>query len=252
MGLKNQVALVTGASRGIGRMIAQRLAKEGALVAVHYGRNPAAAEETIKYIEKAGGKAFAVKAELSSMEEIAELFKLLDKELIERTGTPKFDILINNAGVAEPASIQDTSEALFDHIFDINTKALFFVSQHALTRLKDGSRIINISTGGTRLLMPEFCAYIMSKCAVDGLTVMLAKQLGKRGITVNTLAPGVTETDMSAKALTEEGRQNFIKNTVLGRIGTTEDIANVAAFLVSKEGSWVTGQYIEASGGVML
>jgi len=252
MKLKNQSALVTGASRGIGRAIALRLAGEGALIGVHYGSNAAAAEETVKTIEKSGGKAFAVKAELSSKAEIEGLFKQLDNEFSKRTGSPKFDILINNAGVAEQATIQETSEDLFDHIFDVNTKGLFFVTQYALKRLKEGSRIINISTAGTRLLMPAFCAYTMSKCAIDGLAVMLAKQLGKQKITVNTVAPGVTDTDMAANALTKEGKQNFIQNTALGRIGTSEDIASVVAFLVSEEGGWITGQYIEASGGILL
>jgi 3-oxoacyl-[acyl-carrier protein] reductase len=252
MKLRNQVALITGASRGIGRAIAKRLASEGALIAVHYGKNAAAAKETVKNIEDAGGKAFAVKAELSSITEIAELFKQMDKELSQRTGTNQFDILINNAGIAEPATIQETTEDLFDRTLNINTKALLFVTQHALQRLKDGARIINISTGATRLLLPGFCVYTMSKCAIDGLTVMLAKQLGKQGITVNTIAPGVTDTDMAAHALTPEVKHNLLEDTALGRIGTPEDIANVAAFLVSEEGHWITGQYIEASGGLSL
>lgn len=252
MKLSKQTALITGASRGIGRAIAKRLASEGALIAVHYGKNKAAAEETVKDIEEMGGKAFAVKAELSSMTEIAELFKQLDNELTKRAGTPQFDILINNAAIAEQATILDTSEELFSRTFDINAKALFFVTKHALKRLKDGSRVINISSGATRLLMPEYCAYTMSKCAINGFTVMLAKQLGKKGITVNTVAPGVIDTEMAAHALTEEIKQDLVEKTALGRIGTTEDIANVIAFLVSKEGGWITGQYIEASGGIRL
>lgn len=252
MKLKDKVAVVTGASRGIGRQIALQLAKEGALVALHYGKNAAAAQEVLKEIEKAGGKAFTVKAELSSMAEIEQLFKQLDAELTKRTGRNTFDILVNNAGVAQQAAIEETSEDLFDYIFDVNTKALFFVTKHAIKRLNNGARIINISTAATRVMMPDFCAYTMSKCAVDGFTVLMAKHLGKQGITVNTIAPGVTDTDMAAQALTEEGKKNFIEHTALSRVGTPEDIANVTSFLASQESGWVTGQCIEASGGVMF
>lgn len=250
--LKGKVALVTGASRGIGRAIAQRLAKEGALVVVHYGSNAKAAGETMKAIEKAGGSAFAIKAELTDMAEIARLFQIMDAELMKRTGSNRFDILVNNAGVAERGFIQNTSEELFDRHFAINVKGLYFLTKQALERLKNGARIINISTAAVRVGMPDNSSYIISKAAVNSLTLTLAKQLGKQGITVNTIAPGVTDTEMAAGALDEKTKEFLIANTALGRIGTPEDIAGVAAFLVSEDGRWVTAQCIEASGGVLL
>jgi 3-oxoacyl-[acyl-carrier protein] reductase len=221
-------------------------------VAVHFGRNSEAATETVKTIEQAGGNAIAVRAELNSIAEIEQLYKILDAELTKRTGEPRFDILVNNAGMAETAAIEETTESLFDRLFAVNVKGLYFVTKQALPRLKDGGRIINISSGATRGAYPEFSAYSMTKGAVNNLTLTLAQQLGKRGITVNTLAPGVTDTDMAASLLTEDNRKYISSQTALGRVGMPEDLADVAAFLASNDSRWVTAQYIEASGGLRL
>jgi 3-oxoacyl-[acyl-carrier protein] reductase len=252
MRLKGKAALVTGASRGIGRAIAVRYAKEGALVAVHYGRNSGAAAETVRLIAEAGGKAFAIQAELSSVAEIGRLYTNLDAELIARTGQARFEILVNNAGMQERASIEDTTESILDRHFAVNVKGPFFVTKLALPRMNDGGRIINVSSGGTRTAFPEYSAYFMSKAAINYFTLALAQQLGGRGVTVNTLAPGITETDMTTPLLSEDVRRFISGQTALRRIGTAEDLAGVAAFLASDDSRWVTAQYIEASGGFQL
>lgn len=251
--MKAKVALVTGASRGIGRAVALRLARDGALVAVHYGSNRAAAEEVVAEIERSGGSAFALSADMASVADIEALYKALDAELARRTGETGFDILVNNAGIAPRGTIEETSQHTFDLLFSVNVRGPFFMIQNALPRLRDGGRIINISSCVTRLAFPEIAAYSATKGAINVLTLLLAAQLGARGITVNAVAPGPTDTDMSASWLgTPEGRASVIQTTALGRVGTPEDIAAAVAMLVSPESGWVTGQCIEASGGIRL
>jgi 3-oxoacyl-[acyl-carrier protein] reductase len=152
--LTGKVALVTGASRGIGRAIAERLARDGALVAVHYGRNRHAAESTVADIERRGGAAFPVGVELGTVASVDGLFEILDKELLQRTGSIQFDILINNAAISPDSPVESTTEKVFDEVFDLNAKVPFFISQKALPRLNDGGRIINISSGVTRIAFP--------------------------------------------------------------------------------------------------
>jgi NAD(P)-dependent dehydrogenase (short-subunit alcohol dehydrogenase family) len=248
--LKGKIALVTGASRGIGRAIAIRFGREGATVVVHYGRNRRAADGTVKAIEQADGAAFSLGVELNSAATVKKLFDLLDAELTRRFANNRFDILVNNAAIAPDSPVDATTEELFDQIFDVNAKVPFFTAQQALGRLRDGGRIINISSGASRIALPSLAAYSMTKGALDVLTLNLAKQLGSRGITVNSLAPGVTETDMNRERLTDpQFRQFGTSYAALGRIGQTEDIADVAAFLASHDARWVTGQYIDATGG---
>lgn len=253
--LAGKVALVTGGSRGIGRSIARRLAADGALVAVHYGSKPEAAAEVVAAIEAAGGKAFAVQAEVGSVPSIRQMFETLDGLLKDRTGAARFDILVNNAGVAPPAQIEAATEDLFDRVYAVNVKGLFFLTQLALPRLNDGGRIINVSSGVARAGManPDYAVYAPTKGAVDVLTRLLARHLGPRGITVNVLAPGVTDTDMNAGWLGDPAaREGVVRETALGRVGTAEDFAGVAAFLASADAAWVTGQLLEASGGLRL
>jgi NAD(P)-dependent dehydrogenase (short-subunit alcohol dehydrogenase family) len=251
--LVGKVALVTGASRGIGAEIARRLGKEGALVAVHYGSSEAAAAKVVADIEETGGRAFAVQAEIGTLEGIQSLFRRLDAELTKRTGTDRLDILVNNAGVAAFATVEETTEEVFDRLFAVNVKGPFFVTQSALSRLKDGGRIVNVSTVATRTATPMLVAYASSKGALDVLTRTLAEAVGPRGITVNTVAPGVVETDMSAGLVNDPNTKGYVvQSTALGRLGQPRDIAGVVAFLVSPEAGWVTGQYLEASGGLKL
>ena len=251
--LEGKVALVTGASRGSGRAIAVRLAREGALVAAHYGRDKKSAAATVREIGKNGGKAFAVQADLSSLAGVHTLFEALDQELEKRTGAKEFDVLVNNAGVSAVASIEQTSEETFDGIFAVNVKAPFFIVQQALGRLRDGGRIINITSALSQMGYPAKAAYAMSKAAINNFTLALAKQLGPRGITVNALGPGIVNTDMNAGWLrTPQGQRAAASAAALGRAGEPEEIADVAAFLASPESRWMTGAYLDVSGGSLL
>jgi 3-oxoacyl-[acyl-carrier protein] reductase len=253
MSLQGKVAIVTGASRGIGRAIALRLARDGALVCVNYHSNAQAARLVIGEIESAGGEAFALQADVGSVEQLGRFFEALDAELIARRGDRRFDILVNNAGVAVAGPTATSSEADFDRVFTTNVKGPFFTTQHAIPRLRDAGRVVNVSSGLSRHPMPQYTAYSMTKAAIDTFTVALAVELGGRGITVNTLAPGLTATDMNAGMRNDPGIERaFSSMTALGRVGRVEDIADAVALLASPDSGWVTGQYIEASGGLGL
>jgi NAD(P)-dependent dehydrogenase (short-subunit alcohol dehydrogenase family) len=254
MSLKGKVAVVTGASRGIGRAIALRLARDGALVCVNYHSNAEAANAVVREIEAAGGEAFALGADVGSVEQLGRFFQALDDELTRRRGDRGFDILVNNAGIAARSSVATATEADFDRVFATNVKGPFFATQHALPRLRDGGRIINVSSNLSRHPMPQGLAYCMTKAAINNFTEGLAAELGRRGITVNTLSPGLTATDLNAEFRRQDPRvtQVFSAITALGRIGTVEEIAAAAALLASPDSGWVTGQYLEASGGLGL
>jgi NAD(P)-dependent dehydrogenase (short-subunit alcohol dehydrogenase family) len=253
MNLQGKVAVVTGASRGIGRAIARRLASDGALVCVNYRGNEEAAREAVAEIGAAGGEAFALQADVASVEQIGRFFEALDAELAARRGDQRFDILVNNAGVAELVSVASGTEEAFDRVFAVNVKGPFFTTRHALPRLRDGGRVINVSSNLSRNPMAAGLAYCMTKAAIDNFTVGLAGELGRRGITVNTLAPGLTATDLNAAFREAPGvAEMYSAMTALGRIGEVEDIARAAAFLASADSAWVTGQYLEASGGLGL
>lgn len=251
--LEGKISLVTGGSRGIGRAIARRLAKDGSLVAVHFGRRKDAADEIVAEIEYNGGKAFAVGAELGSIAGVNTLFEKLDAELLKRTGHTNFDILVNNAGIGTQGTIEETTEETFDEIIAVNLKAPFFIIQQALSRLRDEARIINISSAETRIAVPGSIAYGMTKGALNTLTLPLAKHLGPRGITVNTILPGYTETDINADLLKNPEIRDFaVGLSTFHRIGQVEDIADAAVFLASSDSRWVTAQVIDVSGGLRL
>jgi len=247
--LAGKTALVTGASRGIGRAIALRLARDGARVGVHYGSRADAAEQTVKTITEGGGEAFAFQARLGVPGDAEALWTAFDAH------ADGLDILVNNAGIlGGRIPFAEVTEATYDEVFAVNTKAPFFIVQRALSRIRDGGRIINISTRfthGSRL--PELLPYAMSKAAIDSLTATLAKELGPRGITVNAVGPGATDTDMNAARLaTPEGRAAIAASSPLNRVAQPEDIADIVAFLASDDARWVTGEWIDASGGSML
>ncbi|MGW7369095.1 SDR family oxidoreductase [Streptomyces sp. NPDC054841] len=246
--LTGRTALVTGGSRGIGRAIAERLGRDGARVAVHYGSNEAAAKETVAAIEEAGGEAFAIGQELGVPGDAAGLWEQFDRA----SGGDGLDILVNNAGIAGGRGFADIREEDFERTFAVNAKAPFFVTQLGAERLRDGGRIINISSGLSRAaVMPDLIAYSMSKAALDMFTRNLSKILGPRGITVNAVAPGIIDTDINADWLrtSDEARAGAAAMSALGRVGTPSDIADVVAFLASDAGRWITGEWLDTTGG---
>jgi NAD(P)-dependent dehydrogenase (short-subunit alcohol dehydrogenase family) len=251
--LKDKIALVTGASRGIGRSIALRLAQEGAYVVVHYGNRQDEAEAVVRQIEQHGGNACAVGADLRTMDGIHHLFAALDEVIQNQTKASGFDILVNNAGIGQIVGIEETTEASYEEVMNLNVKAPLFVTQQALSRINDGGRIINISSFVTRVASPGVFTYSMSKGAIDTFTLLLAKQLGSRNITVNAIQPGIINTEMNAGTLQNtEGQKYAASLSAFGRWGEPEDIADIAAFLASPDSRWVTGQLLDASGGSHL
>ncbi|MEU6187518.1 SDR family oxidoreductase [Nocardia sp. NPDC047038] len=247
--LTGKTALVTGSSRGIGRAIAERLARDGARVAVHYNRDEQAAKATVAAIEASGGAAFAIRAELGVPGDAETLWAAFDAH------ADGLDILVNNAGtdgIREP--IAGTDEAAFDRVFAINAKAPFFITRLGLDRLRTGGRIVNISTGLTHgAYMPQLIAYTMTKAALDSFTSVLAKEVGARGITVNAVGPGIIDTDMNANWLRNaEAQASVATMSPLHRVAQADDVADVVGFLASDDARWVTGQWIDATGGALL
>ena len=250
--LTGRTALVTGASRGIGRAIAVALAGAGALVCVHYGESRDGAAETVRIVEQAGGRAFAVQTTFGGADVSAALLERVEAGL-KPFGAAGLDILVNNAGVGVMAPIAATDEALLDQFLAINLKAPFLLTRAALPTMRDGGRIINVSSMTGVAAYPACIGYAISKAALNAFTVSLAAESGARGITVNAIAPGATETDFIAPLRDEAGFIDAIRDaTVLGRLGTTGDIAAVALFLASPAGGWLTGQILQASGGMHL
>ncbi|RJX38084.1 SDR family oxidoreductase [Paenibacillus pinisoli] len=251
--LDGKIALVTGASRGIGRAIALRLARDGALVAVHYGSNAELADDVVQEIRGSGGDAFPIGADLLAADGPNQLLSAMDAALTVRTGGDQFDILVNNAGIGQYRTIEDITAESLDEVMDLHVKAPILIIQQALPRLREGGSIINLSSAVTRIALPNVLGYSVSKGAVNTLTHVLAQHLGDRGIRVNALLPGIVETDMNADTLgSSDGRQFAAGLSVFGRWGQPEEIADMAAFLASPDSRWITGQLLDASGGSRL
>lgn len=253
--LQDKIALVTGGGRGIGRAIALRLARDGAFVVVNYARDAASAQSAIDAIAAAGGRAMAVAGELHDAASVDRFVSALDAALADAGLSDRIDILVNNAGVFVTGDFATFSEADFDRQFAVNVKAPFFLTQRLLPRIADGGRIVNLSSIVSRTVVGAEAvhAYAASKGAVDTLTLYLAGIAAPRGITANSVRPGVTETDMAAGFVaTEDSRTGVKQMQMLQRIGQPEDIARVVAFLAGPDGAWTTGQFIDASGGSRL
>jgi len=237
--LRGKNALITGGSRGIGRAIALGLASQGAAVVIGYLKNEAPAREVVKTIADAGGKAAAVHADLSRPTEVARLFDEAERKV------GALDIVVANAADIIVKPLAECTEEDYDRIFDTNAKGVFFTLKEAARRLNDGGRIIVASTGGTKMFFPEQSLYLGSKGAVEQFVRALSRELGGRGITVNAISPGPTETDM----MQDRYRDKAARMSPFNRIGDPGDIADVAVFLASDAARWVTGQNIGAGGG---
>ncbi|GAA0380841.1 short-chain dehydrogenase [Acrocarpospora corrugata] len=252
--LEGKVALVTGGSRGIGRAIAGRLAGDGAVVAVAYARDHTAATEVVERIRGDGGEAFAIQAELGRHGDAIALWTAFDQRIGAHAPGGGVDIIVNNAGIGRSADLASLTEEGFDEVFAVNVRAPFFIVREGLKRLRDGGRIINISSGAARLAMPEIIAYGSTKGALDTFTLNLARQLGPRGITANSVAPGIVDTDVNAGWLRGNPRAeaHAASLAALGRVGQPADIADIVAFLAGDDARWVTGRVIDATGGAGL
>lgn len=240
-----KVALVTGASRGIGSSIAERLARDGFTLIVNYSENAAPAEALVRKIEATGGQALAAKADVSDAGSVRRMFDTAEAAF------GGIDVLVNNAGIMTLAPIADTDDASFDRHIAVNLKGTFNTLREAAKRLRSGGRIINFSTSVVGLLMPSYGAYVATKAAVEALTSVLAKELRGRNITVNAVAPGPTATDLFLKGKPQEVVDRMAKMAPLERLGQPNDIANVVAFLAGPDAAWVNGQVLRANGGII-
>jgi 3-oxoacyl-[acyl-carrier protein] reductase len=243
--LRDKTALVTGGSRGIGKAIVERLAADGAAVVFSYLISAEAAAEIVAGIAVAGGTAHAIQADLADAAAAVRLYR----EAEELIGP--LDILVNNAGAVAGDPIADTSDEVFDATFAVNVRSPFILIREAAKRLRDGGRIINISTLNTVMVGPRMAPYASSKAALELLGRVAAYELGERGITVNSVLPGATDTELFRDNNPEESRKALLSLTALGRIGEPADIADVVAFLAGEDGRWVTGQSIRVAGGLL-
>jgi 3-oxoacyl-[acyl-carrier protein] reductase len=243
--LGGKAAVVTGGSRGIGRAIVERLALDGAHVVFGFHSNFAAAKDVERAVDAAGGRARAFQADLGEPAEVRALLAYAQDHL------GGLDILVNNAATAfTPTPIAEAGDEEYDRVMAVNTRAVFLTLRHAARHMRDGGRIVNISTLNTVMPAPGGALYAASKGAVEQFTAVAARELGARGITVNTVSPGATDTELLRSTNPKEALQLVIRMTPLGRLGQPADIADVVAFLTGPDARWLTGQNIHASGGI--
>lgn len=252
--MKQKTAVITGASRGLGRDMAINLAKDGVNIIFSYHSNTKKAKEVILEIEALGQKAVAFPFDANEIESSKEFIKNVTEYLSKENGNPNFDFLINNAGIGSYNLIKDTEESQFDKMMSILLKSVYFLTQSALPYINKYGRIINISSGLTRFSLPGMSTYAIMKGAIEVFTRYLAKELGEHKITVNTVAPGAIATDFAGGTNRDniEKRTMIANITALGRVGEAEDIGATIAFLCSEKANWINGQRIEISGGMLL
>jgi len=238
------IALITGASRGIGAAIARRLSQDGFAVAVNYAANAAEADKLVAELTQAGGRAIAVQADVSQVEDVRRMFDTVEQQL------GKIDVLVNNAGILKTMPLAQTPDAVYTQTLNINVTGVFNTLREATTRLNDGGRIINLSSTTLALNLPGYAVYNASKAAVEAFSRVLVKELRGRRITVNCVAPGPVATELFLNGKTEEQIQAFSKMPPLERLGQPGDIAGVIAFLAGPDGAWVNGQVLRANGGL--
>jgi len=241
--LQGKTALVTGSSRGIGRAVAERLGRDGASIIVNYTANPDKAAEVVRTIQASGSQAIAIQADLSRAEEIQRLFD----ESIQAFG--QLDIVVSAAATSMFKPLADITPEEFEKVFSLNTRGVFFVLQQAARKVRDGGRIVQFSTGGTKMPLAGGGLYAASKAAGEQLALSLAKEMGPRGVTVNLISPGVTNTD--GLIMPQPAIDALIGQTPLGRLGQPADIADAVAFLVGDDARWVTGQNLQVNGGIL-
>jgi NAD(P)-dependent dehydrogenase (short-subunit alcohol dehydrogenase family) len=248
------IALVTGGSRGLGRSTALHLAKHGTDVILTYKSGRAEAEATVAEIESMGRRAHALPLDVAKSTTFVEFAIRLRDVLAKNWQRDKVNFLVNNAGIGIHANFADTTEAQFDELVNIHLKGVFFLTQKLLPLLADGGRIVNISSGLSRFVLPGYSAYAAMKGAIEVLSRYMAKELGPRGITVNVVAPGAIETDFGGGMVRDDAQVNAMiaSQTALGRVGLPDDIGGVIASLLSSENGWINAQRIEASGGMFL
>ncbi|MCB0585587.1 MAG: SDR family oxidoreductase [Phaeodactylibacter sp.] len=252
--MENKIALITGGSRGLGKNAALRLAEKGADIILTYRTGETEAKAVVSEIEQMGRKAAALYLDVAEVPTFDGFLEQVAGQLKEKWGRSTFDFLINNAGHGAHGMIGQTSEETFGQLFNVQFKGAYFLTQKALPLIADGGRIVNLSTGLTRFAMPGYSAYAAMKGAMEIVTKYLAKELGSRGITANLVAPGAIDNDFNKQAFDAypQVKEVIASNTALGRVGVSEDIGGVVAFLCSEDARWVNAQRIEASGGMFL
>ncbi|QEE48465.1 SDR family oxidoreductase [Flavobacterium alkalisoli] len=252
--MSSKIAIVTGGSRGLGRDMVINLAKNGNNIIFTYHSNKSEADKVVAEVISLGQKALACQLDVSAIKSFDTFVDTISDHLQAHEGSPNFDFLVNNAGTGVYGSVTETSEEAFDAMMNVHFKGVYFLTQKLLPLLNDGGRVINISSGLTRVSFPNVSAYASMKGAIETYTRCLAKELGPRKITANTIAPGAIATDFGGGSnKSDENKRAVIANlTALGRVGEPEDIGGVVAFLCSPEAGWINAQRIELSGGMMI
>ena len=248
------IALITGGSRGLGRSTALHLARQGSDVILTFRSNAKEASAVVAEIESVGRRAVAIQLDVGDSKSFPAFVASVRRALLEGFGRERFDHLVNNAGVGVYGAIAETTEAQFDELVNVHFKGVFFLTQALLPLMADGGRIVNVSSGLTRFALPGYAAYAAMKGGIEVLTRYLARELGSRGIAVNTVAPGAIETDFGGGAVRDNAQLNahIAASTALGRVGQPDDIGGMIASLLAPANRWVNAQRIEASGGMFI